>query len=477
MTIRTQIVFGFATIVLIGLAYLFYWLVTDLEPQYRKSTEEPLIDTARVIAAIASTNYKKGKFDSAAFAKAYEQIKLDTFEAPIYDFTKTKVDLRIYVTDAAGKVVFDSSGRDLGQDFSEWRDVRLSLEGQYGARTTHDVEEPDLSTMYVGAPIKVGDKIVGVLSVGKPTTQANRFTKEARVKLIGGLTLLFIALIMVGSILSRKISGPIEALTSYARQVRDGSRAPLPDLGTGEIAELGVAFEEMRESLEGKKYIEDYVQHLTHEVKSPVSAIRGAAELLEGDPPAADRARFLKNIQTEAKRIQGIADHLLRLAKIESRRGLEDVEQVSLISVIKEIGESLMPLLKEKQIELRSEGEAEVVVSGEPFLLRQALVNLIQNSIDFCTAGKSITCLVHEEPEAVIVEVADNGPGIPDYALPRLFEKFYSLPRPLTGKKSTGLGLSFVQEIMDLHGGSVSLRNGESGGVVARLEFPKVREG
>jgi two-component system sensor histidine kinase CreC len=117
------------------------------------------------------------------------------------------------------------------------------------------------------------------------------------------------------------------------------------------------------------------------------------------------------------------------------------------------------------------EGES-VVVRGEAVLLREALVNLLQNALDFSPAGGVVALGWSVVDGRIIFQVQDNGPGVPDYALPRVFDRFYSLPRPGTERKSTGLGLALVREIAHLHGGEAGLANRPEGGARATLGLP-----
>src|SRR5262245_62209214 len=105
------------------------------------------------------------------------------------------------------------------------------------------------------------------------------------------------------------IKGQVVRLTQYANDVRAGHRVPFPKLAPTELKTMGIAFEKMREALTGRTYVEQYVEALTHEIKSPISAIRGAAEIMD-DPtlPPEQRARFLANIQNETQRIQELVD-------------------------------------------------------------------------------------------------------------------------------------------------------------------------
>ena len=116
-------------------------------------------------------------------------------------------------------------------------------------------------------------------------------------------------------------------------------------------------------------------------------------------------------------------------------------------------------------------------VLGEPFLLVQAIGNLLDNALEFTPPGGSINLDAEPVGDAWRLSVSNSGSAIPDYARDRLFERFYSLPRPDTGQKSTGLGLAFVREVAQLHGGTITVDNlpnpdGSIAGVIARLSLP-----
>ena len=117
--------------------------------------------------------------------------------------------------------------------------------------------------------------------------------------------------------------------------------------------------------------------------------------------------------------------------------------------------------------------DASPAVRGDAFLLRQALGNLVENAIDFSPHGADVDIGLRTDGDHAVIEVRDRGPGIPDYAMPRIFERFYSLPRPDGGSRSSGIGLCLVAEVAALHGGSATLLPRDGGGTVARLGLPR----
>lgn len=189
----------------------------------------------------------------------------------------------------------------MGQDYSRWNDVYLTLRGQYGARSSREsADDPESSVMYVAAPIRDGEKIIGVVSVSKPNRTLQPYIDRSQRRLAWLGAGLIVLGLLVGAGLSWWLSRSLDRLTRYAQAVSEGRRAELPRYRGGEMAQLAGAVERMRVQLEGKDYVERYVHTLTHELKSPLAAIRGAAELLEGEMPAEQRARFVGNIAGKA---------------------------------------------------------------------------------------------------------------------------------------------------------------------------------
>ena len=474
MSKRNRIFLGILVIYALGVALLLYLVMKNLDPRYRESAEELLVDTANLLASLIETDLQDGVFPPDRMRPAFRDMYARRFVAQIYTVTKTQADLRVYVTDRNGTVVFDSLGRDEGKDFRKWRDVRLTLAGEYGARTTPEIEgDPRSAVMYVAAPIRWNNEIAGVVGVGKPMKSFGGFIASARQKLLlVGLTS-GVSVILFAVLVSVWLVRPFSLIAEYVRYVREQKQVSLPLLSRRALGILGAAFDEMRDALAGRSYAEEYIQALTHEIKSPLSAIRGAAELLQEPMPEARRDRFLKNIRDESQRIQDLVDRLLELSGIEKRRALSEIREVRLEELLAEATASLAPLADARGVRLVVSGADRCLVDGDPFLLHRALSNLLQNAIDFSPVGGQIDVEIVPALRHCQISVRDHGPGIPGYALDRVFEKFYSLRRPNSGKKGTGLGLTFVKEIAELHRGGVELRNHPDGGAVAILTLPR----
>jgi two-component system sensor histidine kinase CreC len=248
-------------------------------------------------------------------------------------------------------------------------------------------------------------------------------------------------------------------------------------LGNTEIGTLGHALEAMRVKLEGKEYVETLMHTLTHELKSPIAAIQASAELLQEDMPPEQRRQFLSSILSQNARQRQLIDKLLALVRVEKQQRLDALERIDGGALLHEAARDFAAPLAARglRLDLELPQDGAPVLHGDALLLRQAIGNLLDNAIAFAPAGGVVALGARMLGEGVEIYVADGGPGIPDYAAGRVFERFYSLPRPGGGAKSTGLGLPFVREVAALHGGSVSVANTGGpgqGGCRAALYLP-----
>ncbi|MFC5570737.1 two-component system sensor histidine kinase CreC [Lysobacter yangpyeongensis] len=475
MKVGLRIFLGYFLIVALAAFLLMRVFVAEVKPGVRQAMEDTLVDTANVLAELATADFLSGHIGDGEFARRVRALRGRQVDADIWGLRKHGTSYRVYVTDARGIVVFDSDGIAVGQDYSRWNDVYLTLRGRYGARSTpNDPGDERSSVMYVAAPLHdARGRIVGVLTVAKPNRAiAPVIARSQAVVLRWGVLLLGIAL-LIGLLVAWWLSRQLGGLRRYAHAVTAGERAT-PPKAVGEFDELGRALETMRNRLEGKQYVEQYVHTLTHEMKSPLAAIRGSAELLEESGgqamDTADRARFAASIRMQSDRLAQMIDKLLALAAVEHRQRLENREAIDAGELLQSVREQCEPRLARNGLRLDLEiADGVSPLHGDAFLLRQALVNLVENAADFSPDGASIRLRAQRDATGVRFDVLDEGPGVPDYALGRVFERFYSLPRPEGGSRSSGLGLCFVAEVAALHGGTATLANRAEHGARATL--------
>lgn len=447
----------------------------QLKPALQQATEDVLVDTAGSFALLAEQDRREGRLADGRLASALSELHQLPLQSSIWGHERERSSIGVYVTDAQGLVIYDSAGRREGLDYSRWNDVYLTLQGRYGARSSKESPGDALSTvMYVGAPLRDEQgRIRGVLTVYKSIQSLQPFLARGEAALSRQALLVLAASLLLGLVLAWWIARGIDRLVAWADTAARGERQPLPDTGSRELDRLAGALEHMRQELDGRRYIENYVQALTHELKSPLAAIGACAELLQEESlPAPERERFLAAIRAQNLRAEELIARLLQLVRLEQRQALEQVQAVDMVALWHEVAADAASRLTRAGLVLVGEMPAVAFVAGDSFLLRLALGNLLDNAIAFSPAAGRIECQVETVPGEVRLRLRDHGEGIPDYARDHVFERFYSLPRPGGGVRSSGLGLPLVREVALLHKGSISLANHADGGAVATLVLP-----
>ena len=468
----------------LGFGGYAYWMMDEIKRQHAISTERALFDIANILSSQLSSKVKNGIIDTSDFDGTFKNLKKLSFEAVIHDFVIKKSNINVFITDKKKVVLYDSrSKKNVGKSVN-WRDVNLTLKGEYGARSTQeDINDEFSHVFYVSSPIwdknrsayppKL-DNIIGVVSVSKSTESFKNFVFGGQDRIILMVVTLFIAALTLALLFSYWLTRPISGLIKYAQAVARGETSKPPKTSSGEFQKLGTAFEGMRISLEKKESVKNYVNDVTHALKSPLTTIKATAELLENEVPQ-DKTHLFSNIEAEAERANKLLNDLLRIAHLETQIGLNKKEKVSLKKLADETLQSLEPLIQKKKINMIVKwGQSNPVITGERFLILQIFENLILNAIEFSPTEGTILIESLDDDEFDQIFVRDQGPGIPEYAKDKIFNKFYSLERP-TGVKSTGLGLSFVREALSFHNGLIQLEQpiNEMTGANFKLSFPK----
>jgi len=189
--------------------------------------------------------------------------------------------------------------------------------------------------------------------------------------------------------------------------------------------------------------------------------------------PAEDRTRFANNIRAQSQRMQELIDRLLSLSRIEARGAAALQGRFEPAAVIQAAVAERSAGAAQRGVTIVAElAAAPTLLVGDAELVQLAVGNLLDNALDFAPAGSEVTLTAVRDTATLEIRVRDHGPGIPDYALPRVFERFYSLPRPDGRQRGSGLGLAFVREIAELHRGAASIENDPAGGVLARIRLP-----
>ncbi|ANW26099.1 two-component system sensor histidine kinase CreC [Vibrio coralliilyticus] len=447
-------------------------VIQELKPTVRQTTEETLVDMANLLAVLAEEDVANGHISESRFSKLLTAYGLREPEARIWEIGKKAINHRIYITDKNGIVIADSWQQDVGEDYSRWNDVYLTLRGQYGARSTaEDPDDPLSTVMHVAAPIYHKGEIIGSVTVAKSNRSVQPFIDLSKRNVLFWMVWMSGLVLLAGALFAWRIHSALNKLENYAVKMGQGEKVTKPTFRVFyEYGTLSDALENMRNQLDGKQYVEEYVQTLTHELKSPLSAIKGASEILQMPLSGEKVARFATNIERESDRMQSLIDKLLELARLEKQPHLDKQESINIKVMLDEIVSASDARLNAKGVACEASVSSDFEPVGDSFMFQQALFNLMDNALDFVECNGLILWQYSQSDEQVALSIFNAGPPIPDYAMPRLTERFYSLARQ-NGVKSTGLGLNFVEQVVKLHKGSLLIENVEQG-VKVTLSFP-----
>ncbi|MEN9493278.1 MAG: two-component system sensor histidine kinase CreC, partial [Pseudomonadota bacterium] len=269
MNLPLRVLLGYFLIVGLAAFFVLRIFVAEVRPSVKQAIEESMVDTANILAEMATDDLLAGTIANGRFAQRVAAYHTRAVDARIFHFHKTSLDYRVIVTDAKGIVRYDSEHRAEGMDYSNWQDIRRTLRGEYGARSTHiQINDKDSSVFYVAAPVRDGERIIGVLSVAKPESTLLPIIHHSENTIVRHGAWLLGGSALIGLAVTLWLTGSIRRLRNYARKVAAGEVAEPPTGGGQEISDLARAMEAMREKLEGKQYVERTVQALTHELKS-----------------------------------------------------------------------------------------------------------------------------------------------------------------------------------------------------------------
>lgn len=286
------------------------------------------------------------------------------------------------------------------------------------------------------------------------------------------LFLLTASLLVLGA-LAWWLARSISRIRRYAEAMAANYPAAQPQFGDSYLYRLVNAVAHLRDELDHRQHIENYVLGLTHELKTPLTAQQAALELLQDSPLSPDQQQLLDRICRNTQKQKQLIARLLELARLENRDSLNDIQTVDLSNLAAQAAQESRAALQAKQLHITLNCPQQTV-QGDPLLLRQAIDNLLYNAIDFAETGSEIRLSLTRSRNRTELAVYNQGSPVPDYALDKIPQRFFSLPRA-DGSRSSGLGLSFTTEIMRLHHGRLMLANRENG-VEALLLFEREGE-
>ncbi len=478
-----RLLIGFALVIFITIAAFSMLLLGRLESYLLHDMENSMANQARMARgsmefALKATNVTGvSSLDETQLAALLRLARILAVQSAC----------RIVVTDADGVDIIDSAGSSLlGIKFKSVEFVE-AMETGYGAYTRIDPLSHQY-TMYVAYPIRTDAGVQGVIRISRPTSSVGNLLHTIAGRIAFSGLIAGIAAILVSVVIAFVLANPIRKIRVAATRFGRGDLGARSRLrGHGDIAELSRSFDRMADRIEHTvaelseldEMKSDFVANVSHDLKTPLTAIRGLSEtLLDGalDDGAVNR-EFVMDIASEAERLLVMVNNLLNLARLEAGAQEINTEPVDAGALVEEIALRLAPLAHKRAIAVSVLVE-EAAPRGliDRSMLDQAITNVLDNAIKYSPAAGEVRVTVGGDttsPDGVmLVEVSDQGPGIPAGEMDHVFERFYrgGTEGPRTG---SGIGLAIARRNMEAMGGDVRITSSSGGGTTVRITFPE----
>lgn len=371
--------------------------------------------------------------------------------------------LKIYILNPDASVLHKASeSDDMSMNNQIKQDLLNVMEGETVRRMTSTSFAGENNLVYVGMPLTYDDHVSGVILAFSPITEIRTLFTEV-IKIIA---IILVIVILIGTIailrVSIRISEPITEISDYARKIGKGEDVPDVEIeGNDEISTLASSFNEMKKEIAVSEQMrKEIVANVSHELRTPLTSIIGFIKgILDGVIPNEEHEKYLSIAYNEANRLKELTKDIVDIAKLESGSISLHKENFNLNELTNEVYMEMEELVKEKNLEfILDEKEKDILIDADKARIRQVLINIINNSIKFTEKGYIKIVLDKVDDKSNIV-IEDTGIGIKKDKISYLFDKFYTANDYGNATNGAGLGLNIVKNIIDMHGGNISVES------------------
>ena len=308
-----------------------------------------------------------------------------------------------------------------------------------------------------------------------PVNPTNGYEELRRVTTLTGITFLMSAI--VGTILIliavRGVVGPIKRISSAAKEIAKGNfDVYVEPASRDEVGQLTTNFNEMAKDLKAIDVLhKDFVANVSHEFKTPITAIKGYANLIRDGKLSAEQVKeYADIVSSESERLSLLSSNLLKLSELDSHMIREQSHVFCLDEQLRKAVLILESQWKKKNIEFDLDLEEIQIIAAE-HMIQEVWLNLIHNAIKFSYPDSLIGIVLKKQSDRVLVIISDHGIGIKEEDKPRIFERFYKGDKSRT-KDGNGLGLVIVKKIIEMSHGSISFVSSQNEGTAFNVELP-----
>ncbi|WP_246637670.1 HAMP domain-containing sensor histidine kinase [Crassaminicella profunda] len=458
VSIRWKLVSTYLLLIILTLLLIHTFISESIRINYVNEKKVHLLSQGNIIADRVA-NHNKNSNDMDALLKGYSK----------------EIKSRIMIVNKKGIVLNDAYDVLKGMKINHW-EIQESLKGKSIARE-HQLKGYG-KTLYVTVPIVLNNKVYGAIfissSLEKVYGNVNKIMRNY-------LLLAILCIVITGFIsfiFAHVIATPIEKLTEGIKKMHQGKlEQKVEIIGNDELTNLAQAFNTMSTKLfQVDQQRKEFVGNVSHELRTPLSAMKLLSESLiyEENVPIKTYREFLKDIASEVDRLDKIIQSLLALVDIDKGKLELNYEVTYVNYLLEKLIHSLKPIAVQKKISMNFVYSEKIQIGLDRVKIQQALTNIIHNAIKYTPEGGIVEVFLYSENGAAVVEIKDNGIGIPKESLPYIYERFYRVDKARSRSTGgTGLGLSISKQIIELHQGEVEVISEVGKGTTFYVRLPK----
>lgn len=451
----------YLAIIILALLFISTYVTASISNYLYNREEVELLANANIIANLVSDDLKERP-------KSIEDIVAElNFPAS----------MRVIVSDVHAKVVYDTGVNNNIEGKIFVRDGIMNAINGKDVVSTY--KEKEVGTIVQAAASVISNsEVVGVVYITNVASATDDFIKDIKWLLYVISIIVCILIGVLSAVMADVIVSPIEKLTARLRGVElENERKFVKFKGSEELESLAEAFNTLSGKLsEMEEKRRAFVSNASHELKTPLSSIKLLSESVLSMPEIDEETvrEFMTDITGEIDRLTKIIERLLSLTKLDTEAEPLSLKVTDINEMSQRIVKSLTPVAESRGIEMTHISDGEIIAMADREKLWQVVYNITDNAIKYTQSGGKVEVGVFDDGKNCRIEVADNGVGIPESDIDKIFDRFYRVDKARSRESGgTGLGLSIVKELVLMHGGDISVESIVNSGTKMKITIPK----
>ncbi|ERM93239.1 histidine kinase [Caldanaerobacter subterraneus subsp. yonseiensis KB-1] len=462
MSLRWKIFYLYLTIMIISLAVTGLYLYNYIEKSY--------LDNLKINNSVQANMVSNFVSRFVGTPSSY------LIEPTIVEYAK-QINARILFTNIDGRVIVDSapSKEFEGKSIKMYPDIKEALSGK-SSTSIHNISGVGWA-MYTAVPVISKNNVVGAILISSSIDNVIDLLNSIKYRMIYTFSGIGVLVGFLSLLVASFITNPLKRLTEAANILSQGKLDYKVDVKSkDEIGKLADAFNKMSYSLmkideERKRFVSD----ASHELKTPLASVKALIESLinSRSQDIAFYKEILQDVNGEIDRMTRLVNDLLELARLDKIKSPR-IKRVEVSEVISDVIDSLAPLAESKNVNLTFNGKEKVFAEVDPDRFYRMAYNIVENGIKYTHEGGNVLVGLDEDEDNIYLAISDNGIGISEEVLPKIFDRFARGDTARSKKNGGfGLGLAIAKEIIDMHEGKVTVESKVGEGTTFKIVLPK----